>query len=201
MSISDDSTTAGLGAPPPVEPGLLAVHRFARPAGIRRLQAATALGVVALTAFLGLWARLDSRALAGLPVLMLALSVALVLAWFGRPVSEVRVEYGTLVVSTGDSEQRLDVAGVELDVVGSPDRRGWRVRFRRPGRRALVVDASMVDPHEFTEVMGRWRPDLASPGDPAPAGSRAWWSAGRSAAPARGASGLGVRGAVAPDGP
>ncbi|WP_299058410.1 hypothetical protein [uncultured Nocardioides sp.] len=163
MSISDDTTTTGVGSDPPVETGLLAVHRFARPAGIRRLQAVTVACTVVLTAFLGLWARLDERALAGLPILLLGLTVALTLVWFGKPPSDVRVEYGTLVVTTGDRELRLDVAGVELDVVGSPGQRGWRVRFRRPGRRSLVIDSSMVDPLEFTQVMGRWRPDLVRP--------------------------------------
>lgn len=45
-------------------------------------------------------------------------------------------------------------------VVGEPGKRGWKVYIERPDRPLLVLDKSIVDPHRFTEVLYRVRPDL-----------------------------------------
>lgn len=72
----------------------------------------------------------------------------------------VVVKNGELDIRTRDSHHRFDLASgrTAYDVEGSPGSRGWKVLIHRTGMPAYVVNASMVDPQEFTEVLDSYRP-------------------------------------------
>ncbi|NHA01505.1 hypothetical protein G5V59_21535 [Nocardioides sp. W3-2-3] len=64
---------------------------------------------------------------------------------------EVSVVRGMVYVQQGESSYRFEVRKPETDVqmVGQPGDPGWQVRFGRRGLEPFVIDASMVDAHEF----------------------------------------------------
>ena len=55
----------------------------------------------------------------------------------------------------------FDLSGgyTPIQVVGSPGDRDWRVLFLRRNEDPFVVDSSMVDPHEFMDVLHHYLPE------------------------------------------
>lgn len=119
---------------------------------------AVVTGMVAVLAFF------NGNLLTPFGGVIVALTVAL--AWGASrtrvvPV-EVSVNRGIVYVDQGSTSHRFDVrrptAGVEM--LGQPGDAGWQVRFRRKGLEPFVVDATMVDPHDFVRQLREWRADL-----------------------------------------
>jgi len=56
----------------------------------------------------------------------------------------------------------IDLASIYTPVAveGRPGHRGWKVLIERHDEPLMVIDSSMVDPHTFTAVLHRVRPDL-----------------------------------------
>ncbi|WP_141015519.1 hypothetical protein [Nocardioides sambongensis] len=69
---------------------------------------------------------------------------------------------GVLKLTLGDQVSRFDLTSpsIELQQVGSPGRRGWKVLVLRRGLSPVAVDARTVDPTTFLEALRQWRPDL-----------------------------------------
>lgn len=102
----------------------------------------------------------------GTPFGIVMVVLTLALAWGAArtrvvPV-EVSVVRGMVYVQQGESSYRFEVRKPETDVqmVGQPGDPGWQVRFGRRGLEPFVIDASMVDAHEFVAKLREFRPSL-----------------------------------------
>jgi len=92
------------------------------------------------------------------------LLVLVLLLWAIRaasPVAHLSVRSGRLEVERGGERSVFELAqGVTpIEVRGRPGDRKWQVLFLRQGMEPFVIDSSMVDPHEFMEVLRRYRPE------------------------------------------
>lgn len=96
-------------------------------------------------------------------LVMIALTIAL--AWGAAHTRVVPVEVsfvrGMVYIQQGETSYRFDLRKPEtsVDVVGQPGHPGWAVHFGRRGLDPFVLDASMVDPVEFTRRLRELRPD------------------------------------------
>lgn len=123
------------------------------------------LGATAVVAgMVALLALLNGKLGTPFGVVMIALTI--LLAWGAArtrvvPV-EVSVVRGMVYVQQGETSYRFEVRKPETDVemVGQPGDPGWQVRFGRRGLEPFVVDASMVDPHDFVARLREFRPSL-----------------------------------------
>ena len=122
--------------------------------------AATAV-VAGMVAFLAL---VNGKVLTPFGVAIVLLTIAL--AWAAArtrvtPV-EVSVVRGIVYIEKGESTYRFDIRKPEtgVDMVGQPGDHGWAVHFARRHLEPFVVDASMVDAHEFVRRLREYRPDL-----------------------------------------
>ncbi len=95
---------------------------------------------------------------------MIATAVVLAFAAAKTRVSatQVTVTRGVVHVEKGETSYRFDVRnpGTRVDMVGQPGDPNWTVYFHRKGMDDFVVDASMVDPHEFVRQVREYRPEL-----------------------------------------
>lgn len=92
--------------------------------------------------------------------------IAIALAWGAartrvQPV-EVSITRGIVYVDRGDSSYRFDIRNgrTAVEMLGRPGDSGWQVRFARRHMEPFVIDASMVDPHEFTRQLREHLPHL-----------------------------------------
>ena len=134
-----------------------------RPRGTRRqvlavlaLLALLATAVAATVAYAvgttGVWA-----VAVGLGVLTLLLGSA----WSASTPASVTVQGGRMEVLSRHGRHVFDLASpyTPIEVVGRPGSRSWKVLFKRRNMSPFVVDASMVDPHEFMRVLRFFRPE------------------------------------------
>lgn len=79
--------------------------------------------------------------------------------------TEMAVIRGQLELIRDGKFEIVDLASVYTPVAveGRPGRRGWKVLIERHDEPLLVIDAGVVDPHAFTAVLQRVRPDLRPP--------------------------------------
>ena len=92
---------------------------------------------------------------------MLVLTLALWAIRAASPVARLWVRGGQLTVVRGGTRLVFDLSGTgftPIRVLGSPGDRSWKVVFLRRDLDPFVIDASMVDPHEFMDVLRRYRP-------------------------------------------
>ena len=92
---------------------------------------------------------------------MLVLALALWAIRAASPVAQLSVRGGQLTVVQGGSRHVFDLSGsgyTPIRVEGSPGDRRWKVVFLRRDLDPFVIDASMVDPYEFVDVLRRYRP-------------------------------------------
>jgi len=96
----------------------------------------------------------------GVAGLLALLTVVLAMLRSGAPVTRVSVHAGRLDILRGESRYSFDLTDdqTRIDVVGSPGERRWRVLFHRRSLAPYVIDATMVDPVEFTRILRRHRP-------------------------------------------
>lgn len=92
---------------------------------------------------------------------MALLTAVLWSATASSAVATLTVRDGRLDIMRAGSRHSFDLAGhyTPIDVVGEPGSRDWKVLFHRRGMSPYVVDASMVDPVEFTRVVRGFRPE------------------------------------------
>jgi hypothetical protein len=78
------------------------------------------------------------------------------------PSASVWIDRGIVHVATGDSNHRFDLTSpnTQLEMVGTPRSRGWKMMFLRRSLPPYVLDARSVDPVAFTDAVRRWRPEL-----------------------------------------
>jgi hypothetical protein len=122
--------------------------------------AATAV-VAAMVAFL---AMLNGNLFTPFGIAMVLITIGL--AWGAArtrvvPV-DVSVVRGIVYVEQGESSYRFDLRKPEtkVEMLGRPGDPGWSVTFPRRHLEPFVVDASMVDPHEFVAKLREYRPEL-----------------------------------------
>lgn len=74
----------------------------------------------------------------------------------------VVIDHGVLELSLRNVRHRFDLSTTytQVETVGRPGRRGWKVRLKRGDSPPVVLDARTVNPREFTEALRRWRPEL-----------------------------------------
>lgn len=123
------------------------------------------LGATAVVAgMVALLALLNGKLATPFGFVMVALTIGL--AWGAARTRVVPVEIsvvrGMVYVQQGETSYRFDVRKPEtaVDMVGQPGDPGWAVHFGRRGLDPFVVDASMVDPHEFVRKVREFRPSL-----------------------------------------
>ncbi len=75
---------------------------------------------------------------------------------------DVSITRGVVYIEKGESSYRFDVRqeGTLVDMVGQPGDSFWQMRFHRKGMDDFVVDADMVEPHEFVRQLREYRPGL-----------------------------------------
>ncbi|WP_183098248.1 hypothetical protein [Nocardioides pelophilus] len=130
------------------------------PRVLSMILAATAVvaGMVALLALVN--GNLDSPF--GFAMIVATLALAYAAARTRVPSVEVSVSRGVVYVAKGETSYRFDLRQehTSVDMVGRPGDAYWQVRFHRKGMDDLVVDADMVDPHEFVRLLREHRPNL-----------------------------------------
>ncbi|GCD90599.1 hypothetical protein [Nocardioides sp. LS1] len=147
--------------PEPEHDVIPGVVEFAPRTGTRRLVALLLLVCVAATAVAGYVAYLDRTT----PAIGIAAALALLtmVVWgvrAGAATAHLTVRGGQLEIVRGGGRNVFDLAShyTPIDVIGEPGDRNWRVLFHRRSMSPFVVDASMVDPAEFTRVLRHYRP-------------------------------------------
>lgn len=77
-------------------------------------------------------------------------------------VTELAVIRGQLEMIRNGKFRVIDLASIYTPVAveGRPGHRGWKVLIELHDEPLLVIDGSMVDPHAFTAVLHRVRPDV-----------------------------------------
>ena len=128
----------------------------------RRLLGFVLLASAAATVAAAAWAWQDrgglSSAIAG------TAAVLTLVVWATRAsisIARLTLHGSELEIVRGGSRSVFDLAQsfTPIEVEGRPGERRWRVLFLRRGMSAYVIDASMVDPHEFMRVLRYFRPE------------------------------------------
>jgi hypothetical protein len=81
----------------------------------------------------------------------------------GATVTVLTVRRGQLEISRQGGRMVFDLASTytDIQVVGRPGSKKWKVLFVRRGMSPVVIDGTMVDPVDFMRVLKFFRPDLA----------------------------------------
>jgi len=162
----DRERYAGLEPPPA---GVSTNRVFKPRSGVRATITLLLLLVVAATAAAAWYAYREQTTTAiGIAVILLVLTLVVWAVRAGAAPTELAVLNGQLEMIRSGRFEVIDLASPFTPVLveGVPGRRGWKVLVERPDRPLLVIDKTLVDPHEFSEVLLRLRPDLG-PGAPA----------------------------------
>jgi hypothetical protein len=135
---------------------------FAPRTGARRAVGALLLVALAGMVGAGLVAFREPTTLTvGVAGTMLTLTLALWAIRAASPVARLSVRGGQLEVEQGGTRLVFDLSGsgyTPIRVEGAPGDRRWKVVFLRRSMDPFVIDSSMVDPHEFMDVLRRYRP-------------------------------------------
>ena len=119
--------------------------------------------VLGATAVVALLALLNGKLGTPFGLVMIALTVALAWGALRTRVVPVEVSFvrGMVYIQQGETSYRFDLRKPEtsVDMVGQPGQAGWAVHFGRRGLDPFVLDATMVDPVEFTRRLRELRPD------------------------------------------
>ncbi|MBJ7530698.1 MAG: hypothetical protein JHD04_14390 [Nocardioides sp.] len=155
--------TRGETSPRPAPSGPPPQVDFAPRAALRRLVGLLVLAGVVTSGYLAWQAwqvRTEERlGLAGIALLSTAVVWAV---WAGSSPPRLSVRGGQLEIRRSGGRQVFDLANryTDIELLGTPGRRGWRVLIHRRGMSPVEIDSSMVDPRGFTEVLRYYRPDL-----------------------------------------
>lgn len=161
--VAQEATRGPAETPAPTTAGRSTNVVFSPRSGVRRAMSAILLLVMAATVVAGVQAVRETSTLT-IGVAAIALLVTLVV-WAvraGTTVTELAVIRGHLEIIRDGGFEVIDLASpfTPVAVIGAAGQRRWRVLIERPGQPLFEVDRTMVDPHRFTEVLHRLRPDL-----------------------------------------
>ncbi len=123
------------------------------------------LGVLMFLAFVGAvgtgllaW---DSRGTTEIAIAgtMALLTLILWSAFSTADPAKLTIERGVLDIVSKDSHYRFDLSSPYTEVVvrGAPGKRNWQVQIARRSMAPYVINASMVDPHEFAPLLEHFR--------------------------------------------
>lgn len=166
---SDLAASAAAPPPPPPTPaaeiaaeGSNGSVTFKPKRGARRVVGVLLLASLAATALAGHAAN-EARTTNTIAVAVTLGALTLVL-WAlraGSSAPRLSVSNGQLEVlgSSGRFVFDLTSAYTQIEVIGTPGRRGWKVLFLRRGMSPYVVDSSMVDAARFMSVLRHHRPE------------------------------------------
>ena len=136
---------------------------FKPKAGPRHAITAVLVAVAALTVAAGYQAyQKPTTVNYGLTALLGLLTLLVFAVRASTSVTELAVIRGQLELIRNGKFEVIDLSSPYTPVLveGRPGQRGWRVLVERHDQPLLVLDRSMVDPHLFTAVLHRLRPDL-----------------------------------------
>jgi hypothetical protein len=71
-------------------------------------------------------------------------------------------DHGVLKVVIGDFASTFDLTSpsTNLEQIGTPGSRGWKIQVLRRSMSPVEIDDKSVDPRTFVEALRQWRPDL-----------------------------------------
>ncbi len=134
---------------------------FAPRVGTRRVVGLLLLVALAATA-VSAYAAYQDRSTTNFEVAggLAVLTAILWAIWASSSVTTLSVRGGQLEIVRAGSRHRFDMASdyTPIEIIGEPGSRNWKVLFHRKSMAPFVVDASMVDPAEFTRVVRHYRP-------------------------------------------
>jgi hypothetical protein len=139
------------------------VYRFTPKRTSRRLLTiALLIGLVASAYFVRDAVEIKETAAIGLATIVVMATAMVWAIRAGASVTKLEVHQGQLTVIQQGGRFIFDLASqyTNIEVHGSPGRRGWKVLFPRRGMATFKVDASMVDPDDFMRVLRFFRPQL-----------------------------------------
>jgi hypothetical protein len=157
--------TADEPAPTPAPPmEMPAVYEFAPLKSSRRFLSMMLIAGLVLSGFLAFTA-FQSRDSIQIGVAAIA-TVATLVIWAiraGATVTRLTVRSGQLEIARQGGRTVFDLASgyTDIEVVGKPGSKTWKVLFRRSGQPPVVVDSSMVDGRDFMRILSFFRPHLA----------------------------------------
>jgi len=154
-------------APPPdpkVRPaGVPDLVEFRSPSSSAVITVLVGLGALVAAAATVYEAYLDRlTTLSGLTASAVTLLLVIVVGRSRGSVGQVWLDHGVLHVEEGDSHRRFDLTtpSTEVEMVGRPGSRRWKVLFLRKGMAPYEVNADLVDPEQFVAALEPWRPKL-----------------------------------------
>ena len=158
-------------APPPAPARVVPEQQAALPhtiffrprRGTQRLLGVLLLGFVAVTAATAVWAWHD-RTYLGYGVAAVA-AVATAIIWATRASADptrLTLRGSELEIVRNGSRALFDLAAphTPIEMHGQPGDRRWRVLVLRRSMSPYVIDATMVDPAQFTRVLRYYRPEV-----------------------------------------
>ena len=155
-------SAAALGVPD--RPAALPHAIFFKPrTGTQRLLGVLLLAFGALTVIAAAWAWRDrtpvSYGIAGVVALVT------VVIWATRASAapaRLTLHGSELEIVRNGSRARFDLASANtpIEMHGEPGERRWKVLILRRSMSPYVIDGSMVDPHELSQVLRFYRPEL-----------------------------------------
>lgn len=148
--------SAGASGQPTEEPAFPYEMAFRPRTGARTLAGALLLAGLAATAYAG-WRAYQERTDVAVGIAA-TLAVVTGIVWAvraGSSVTRLSLRGSRLEVVRHGTRLVFDLADPQtaVEVVGKPGRRGWKVVFPRRTMDPVVLDASMVDPHELTRAI------------------------------------------------
>lgn len=158
---SDQATPPGRHVRTAAEVGPSTAVTFPPKRGARRLMSIVVLMVLVAAAGAGYLAYDRPTSLSiGIAATMGALLLVTWAIRAGTPLTRLSVEGGQLDVRQGGLHLKFDLSSqfTPVEVQGTPGHRDWRVLFGRGAELPFVVDASLVDPTSFMDVLQRYRP-------------------------------------------
>lgn len=151
---------------PPAPPSTALPTELHSPGGVRAATGVLLLLALVATGIAGYVAYQDptETALGVAGVLALLTAVIWAVRASASP-TRMSLQQGRLEIQSAAGRHLFDLGNphTSIEVRGRPGSRGWKVLFHRRAMAPFVIDASMVDPAAFTEVLLLHRPDLAAP--------------------------------------
>jgi hypothetical protein len=121
-------------------------------------------GTAVVTGMVAILAAVDKGVFSPVALLMTALTCLLAYLAFNSRVEtfEVSVSRGMVYIDSSSNSYRFDLRSTttQVEMSSQPGSPGWQVRFVRRHLDPFVVDASMVNPHDFVRQLREWRPEL-----------------------------------------
>jgi len=156
----DGATAVGRHAAAPA-PGPSTDVEFHPRRAVRLVLGVLLLALLAATVAAGLWAYDERTTLSyGIAGTLLVATLVVYGVRASSSPAHLRIHAGQLEVVRGRERDVFDLSSrfTHIEESGTPGHRGWKVVCGRFGRSPVVIDRSMVDPHQFSAALARHRP-------------------------------------------